>query len=64
MLLVAHGSEADAIPDLFYYPNGIALSLDSMLGRAFWAPYMSVRVRNITAGVSAKVSLYVVGTPL
>lgn len=60
----AHGSSRDATGELFYYPSGIALSLDSVFGREFWSPYTSIRVRNITPGISAKLQVHLIGTPL
>ena len=47
----------------FRSPNGIAIPLQSLFGRDSWAPYVSVRVRNIT-GPSCAVTVHLVGTPL
>ena len=47
----------------FRSPTGIAIPLQSLFGRDSWAPYVSVRVRNIT-GPSCAVTVHLVGTPL
>jgi hypothetical protein len=47
----------------FAYPNGIYIPLTNYFGTAFWAPYVSVRVRNLVgANVDIRVSL--IGTAL
>lgn len=45
------------------YPNGIAIPLNNIFGREVYAPYISVRVRNIV-GPTAAVTVHLVGTPL
>lgn len=49
--------------NVFSYPNGISIPLDNIFGRDFWAPYLSVRVRNL-AGPTCVVTCWLVGTPL
>lgn len=45
------------------YPNTIAIPLDNIFGRDFWAPYLSVRIRNM-AGPTCVVAAWLVATPL
>ncbi len=45
------------------YPNGIAIPLSNLYGREVWAPYISVRVRNMV-GPTCAVTVSLVGTPL
>lgn len=47
----------------FSYPNGIGIPLQSIYGRDFYAPYISVRIRNLV-GPTAVVTAHLVGTPL
>ena len=52
----------------YYYPNGIAVPLSSILGREIYSPWTSIRVRNLTSSsttvTSARVRVHLVGTPL
>lgn len=47
----------------FRSPQGIAIPLQSLFGRDLYAPYVSVRIRNIV-GPSCVVTAHLVGTPL
>ena len=47
----------------FRSPSGIAIPLSSILGRDFYSPYTSIRVRNL-AGPTCTVTVSLVGTPL
>lgn len=57
----APGSATAAV--LFSYPNGISIPLDQVFGRDFWAPYLSVRIRNMV-GPSCTVTAWLVASPL
>lgn len=56
----AHASAIAVNGHDWYYPNGIAIPLDSVFGREFTADFMSVRVRNLTS-VACGVTLNIVG---
>lgn len=56
----AHGSSIAVNGHDWYYPNGIAIPLDSVFGREFVADNMSVRVRNLTS-VACGVTVNLVG---
>ena len=59
----APGSGVAAVA--FSYPSGIAVPLSNFYGRDIWAPYISVRVRNISSGAfSGVVTVHLVGSPL
>ena len=68
----AHGNSIAINGHTYYYPNGIAIPLSSILGREVWSPYTSVRVRVAAiykAGVpvatgTVAVGVHLVGTPL
>lgn len=59
----AHGNSIAVNGHDWYYPSGIALSLDNLAGRDFWADYISVRVRNLT-NTPCAVLVHLIGTPL
>lgn len=52
----------------FYYPNGIAVPVQSIWGREIYSPYTSIRVRNLGSGPTTAracaVTVHLVGTPL
>ena len=68
----AHGNSIAINGHTYYYPSGIAISLESLFGRAIYSPYTSVRVRLMTAqkgaaGLATATFIYqmhLVGTPL
>lgn len=68
----AYGNSIAVNGNTFYYPNGIAISLQSLFGREIYSPYTSVRVRLLTVQKgSAELStariglqIHLVGTPL
>jgi hypothetical protein len=45
------------------YPSGMYLMLSTFFGTDLWAPYISVRVRNMV-GPTCKVTVHLVGSPL
>ena len=59
----AHGSSIAVNGHDWYYPSGIAVSLDNVAGRDFWTDYISLRVRNLT-NTPCAITVHLIGTPL
>jgi hypothetical protein len=68
----AHGDGLNVNGHTFYYPNGIAIPLQSIFGRDIYSPYTSVRVRLMAAQkgsaslttATLKYTVHLIGTPL
>lgn len=68
----AYGSSIDVNGNTFYYPNGIAISLQNLFGRELYSPHTSVRVRLMTVQKGAAelstarigLQVHLIGTPL
>lgn len=69
---LAHASSIAINGHTYYYPSGIAIPLQSIIGRDVYSPYTSVRVRVMTcekanaafATAGLKITVHLVGTPL
>ena len=60
---VRNSTGAAGAGQAYAYPNGIAIPIESLFGRTFWAPYMSVRVRNLV-GPTCAITVHLVGSAL
>ena len=68
---MAHATGSVALPQgrEFYYPNGIAIPMNSLFGREIYSPSTTIRVRNIgtrpgAANRAINITVHLVGTPL